>query len=317
MKEKILNSGFGIGNIIFIAAAILALPLRIYQYVAGILEPATGFFTENNWSVYALYAVIILAIVSSVGIGFTKKKTLDFSCEAKKNPLIGAFSALSAAGLIIDAFTYLPILNNAHPSLYADSAPAGLPSYYILLLQIAASLIAALFFVVIAIGSFTGKTSGTEYRVLSLMPVFWSILRMVSRFMRTISYVRVSELLFEMVMLMFMIMFFMAFAQCNSKVNEADCEWKVAAYGMPAALLALVCSVPRIILSAIGSSDLIYSESTVEFADLGIALFIVAVVLTKVITKSEEAEATETETETEEVAETEIPAEETTENTEE
>ena len=35
MKNKILNSGFGIGNLVFIAAVILALPLRIYQYVAG------------------------------------------------------------------------------------------------------------------------------------------------------------------------------------------------------------------------------------------------------------------------------------------
>ena len=123
--------------------------------------------------------------------------------------------------------------------------------------------------------------------------------------MRTISYVRVSELLFEMVMLVFMIMFFMAFAQCNSKVNEKDCIWKVAAYGLPAALLALVCSVPRIILSLIGSADLIYSQSSVEFADLGIALFIIAVVLTKVITKTEsdeteEEEASEESEETEE-----------------
>ena len=164
--------------------------------------------------------------------------------------------------------------------------------------------------VILTIGSFSGKTSGTEYRILSLTPVFWSIIRMVGRFMRTISYVRVSELLFEMVMLVFMIMFFMAFAQCNSKVNEKDCIWKVAAYGLPAALLALVCSVPRIILSLIGSADLIYSQSSVEFADLGIALFIIAVVLTKVISKTEsdeteEEEASEESEEAEEKAETE------------
>ncbi len=146
---------------------------------------------------------------------------------------------------------------------------------------------------ILTIGSFSGKTSGTEYRILSLAPVFWSIIRMVGRFMRTISYVRVSELLFEMVMLMFMIMFFMAFAQSNSKVNEKDCIWKVAAYGIPAALLALVCSVPRIILSILGSADLIYSQSSIEFADLGIALFIITVVLTKVVAKTESEECNE------------------------
>lgn len=293
MKNKLLNSGFGIGNLVFIAAVISALPLRIYQYVAGVLEPGTGFFVTNDWSIYVLYAVIIAALAAFIVIGLAKKKSLDFSCKATKNHLVGIFSAISAAGLITDVFTLLPILNNSHPSLYADTTPAGVPSYGILLAQIIVSLVAALFFVILAIGHLTGKTSGAEYRILSLSPVFWNILRMVSRFMRTISYVRVSELLFEMVMLMFMIMFFMAFAQCNSKVNEKDCKWKVAAYGLPAALMALLCSVPRIIISLTGNGDLIYSQSVVEFADLGIALFIVSLVLTKVITKGEETEAEE------------------------
>lgn len=317
MKNKILNSGFGIGNVVFIAAVILALPLRIYQYVAGILEPGTGFFVTNDWSVYALYAVLTAAIAAFVVIGFIKKKSLDFSYKATKNPLVGIFSALSAAGLILDVFTHLSILNASHSSLYADTAPAGLPSYYIVLAQIIVSLITALFFVILAIGSLTGKTSGAEYRILSLAPVFWSILRMVSRFMRTISYVRVSELLFEMVMLMFMIMFFMAFAQCNSKVNEEDCKWKIAAYGLPAALMALLCSVPRIIISVTGNADMIYSQSVVEYADLGVALFIIAAVLTKVITKSEETETQEIPETVSEDAEEPEETEETTVITEE
>ena len=185
MKNKLLNSGFGVGNIIFIAAVILALPLRIYQYVAGILEPGTGFYAENSWSTYVLYAVIIAAVAASVVIGIIKKKSLGFSNEATRNPLIGIFSALSAAGLVIDVFTHLNVLGRSHPSLYADTVPVGVPSYNILLTQIIVSLVAALFFVILAIGSFSGKTSGTEYRILSLTPVFWSIIRMVSRFMRT------------------------------------------------------------------------------------------------------------------------------------
>ena len=135
MKNKILNSGFGIGNIVFIAAVILALPLRIYQYVAGTLEPGTGFYTEADWSVYVLYAVLLAAAVASVVIGIIKKKTLGFSYEAVKNPLVGTASALSAAGLIIDVFTHLNVLGQSHPSLYADAAPAGLPSYNILLIH--------------------------------------------------------------------------------------------------------------------------------------------------------------------------------------
>ena len=299
MKNKLLNSGFGIGNLIFVAAVILALPLRIYQYVSGILEPATGFFAENHWSTYALYAVLILAIAAVLILGIAKRKTLDYSYDAVKRPAFGALSGLVAAGLIIDLFSCLDTI----APLAADAGSAISPEVtasYVVMGQMALSVLSAIFFVVLCITSLSGKGSGAEFRILSLAPVLWSMLRMVYRFTRTISYVRVSELLFEMVMLVFMIMFFMAFAQCNSKVNENDCKWKLAAYGLPAALMALVTSVPRLILNLIGGADLIYSQSTLEFSDFAVALFIIATVLTRVIVKKENEIAAETPSETEE-----------------
>ena len=56
--------------------------------------------------------------------------------------------------------------------------------------------------------------------------------RLVFRFTRTISYIRVSDLMLEMLMLVFFIMFFMAFAQVNSRVDPNKKEWKIAAYGL-------------------------------------------------------------------------------------
>ena len=309
MKNKILNSGFGVGNLIFLAALIIALPLRIYQYVGKVLEPGTGFFTDNHWSIYLLYGVIIISLAGIMLVGFMKRKELDFNTESKKNPVLGICSGLVAAGMIIDAYSCLDVLGTFKTNNFYNNISPERTSYYVILLQMAVSLIAALFFVILCIGSLTGKTSGTEYRIFSVIPVFWSILRMVARFMRTISYVRVSELLFEMLMLMLMIMFFMAFAQCNSRVNEKDCQWKIAAYGLPAALMALLCSVPRIILSILGSADIIYSESIVEFSDLAVALFIIAAVLTKVTVRLPEAAATPEENETVEASAEEITEE--------
>ena len=120
------------------------------------------------------------------------------------------------------------------------------------------------------------------------MPVIWSMLRMVARFMRTLSYVRVSELMFEMLMLAFMILFFMNFAQCSSKVNDENCGSKLAAYGLPAALMALVCFVPRFILTLTGQAHVIYTGSVLEYSDLAVALFIIATVLTRVTVKTPE-----------------------------
>ncbi len=289
MKEKILNSGFGIGNLIFVAAVILALPLRIYQYVGKVLEPATGFYAESHWSIYALYAVLVLAIAAIYVLAAVKRKTLDYSYDTVKRPAFGALSGLVAAGLIIDLFSCMSVISSA-PLYGAGSTPSPeVTSAYVIMAQMAVSLLSSVYFVILCITSLIGKTSGANFRLLSLAPVLWSMLRMISRFMRTISYVRVSELLFEMVMLVFMIMFFMAFAQCNSKVNESDCKWKLAAYGLPAALMALVTSVPRLILGLVGSADIIYSQSVLEFSDLAIALFIIATVFTRVTVKTESA----------------------------
>lgn len=293
MKDKILNSGFGIGNIIFIAAVIIALPLRIYQYISGTLEPETGFFAVHDLSVYALFAVLIISVAAIIVYGFIKRKTLSYSIEKTKRPGVGALSGLFAASLIIDAVSCLDAIGSIDIGLSASETTPERTSYYILLLQMIFALISALYFVILCVGLLTGKSTAEEFRIISLAPVFWNIFRMVSRFMRSISYIRVSELLLEMVMLMFMIIFFMAFAQCNSRVSDKSCKWKLGAYGLPAALLALLCFVPRFILTVAGKAELIYSQSVIEYADCAAALFIIGTVLTRVVYKEPEPETAE------------------------
>lgn len=296
MKNKILNSGFGIGNLVFIAAVILALPLRLYQYIGGVLEAQTGFYVKNDWSTYALYAVLAIAGIAIIASGFAKSKKLVYDTSKAVRPGFGALSGLVAAGLILDTFTCLQNLGKYQEALSAAESSPEATTYYVILAQMAFALLSAICFVVLCIGSLTGKISGSEFKLISLAPVLWAMFRMVARFMRTISYVRVSELMFEMLMLMFMILFFMNFAQCSSKVNDKDCGWKLAAYGLPAAMLALVCFVPRLILSLTGKADVIYSGSALEYSDFAVALFIIATVLTRVTVKAPEAAESTTET---------------------
>lgn len=296
MKNKVLNSGFGIGNLVFIAALVVALPLRIYQYVGGVLEPVTGFFAKNDFSVYALYGIIILSSIAVYALGFINRKKLNYEIAAQKNPVLGAASALVALGTIIDAAFSIDV-TGAIQTVTSDmpmDAPERATAYttaYIIIAQAVISLLAAVFFAVLCINSFMGKTIASELRLLSLAPVLWAMLRMGSRLTRTISFTRVSELLFEMFMLAFMICFFMNFAQCNSKVNDKDCAWKVAAFGLPAALLGFICFVPRVILTLAGKGNTIYTGSVIEFSDVAVALFIVATVITNLTDKAPEAEA--------------------------
>ena len=80
----------------------------------------------------------------------------------------------------------------------------------------------------------------------------------------------------------FMLLFFMAFAQLNSGIGGDGMEWKIPGYCLPAALMALVCFVPRFIVDISGNSNLLYEQSPAEYCDLAIALFILCVVFTRV-----------------------------------
>ena len=108
-----------------------------------------------------------------------------------------------------------------------------------------------------------------------------------------------------MVMLIFMLLFFMTFAQVNAGLNAEKQDWKIGVYGLSAALLALVCFIPRFIVTLGGHADKIYVCSGAEYCDLGIALFIVSAVITRLGNKEEnaESETNEEEAETEETVE--------------
>lgn len=294
MKIKSLTSGFGIGAIILIAAAIIALPVRTAQFFK-ILEGSTGFYKTIDWTVYLLFAVLAVAVLAFIVLGFINRKKLDYTLEIKKRPGFGILAAVAAIGFIIDAVICLNAVYNPEVNLGISTATyeTSQTVTYVLTAQAVAAAVSALYFVTVTVGSLSGKSNGTEFKLISLAPVLWSIFRLVFRFTRTISYIRVSDLFFEMIMIIFMMLFFMAFAQVNAGIDAKNCEWKIAAYGLSASLLALVCFVPRFIVTAGGHTELLYSYSSAEYCDIGIALFIIAAVLTRITDKKELPETAE------------------------
>ena len=291
MKKKSVSSGFGVGCLIFAAAAIIALPLRVFQSFT-IIEGTTGFYSENNWSITLLYAVLAIAVVLILGYAIIKRKKLDFSLETVKRPGLSWLSLIAACGTMLDAYNSFTAFMSSDLPVTAESTGS---SGIIFLVQSIFAVISAIYFVMLWLTYLKGKTSGSEIRLLALAPVIWNILRLVARFMRTISYIRVPELLFEMIAISFMILFFNALAQVNTGLGEKNGEWKIGAYGLPAALMALICFIPRLIVTLSGNTELLYAQSTLQFCDIGIALFIIATVLTRVTDRiPEEEETTET-----------------------
>lgn len=279
MKSLSVRSGFGLGAVIAVAAAIIALPIRTAQFFT-IIESDTGFYSEVNAGVYIFYGVIAAAIVLSLVFGFAKRKKLDYSLEVTKRPGFGILSFTAAIGALSDAAKCIMEFMNAEPDSETAQA-AGI----LLAVEAVFALFTAIFFVAIGVSALGGKTNGSEYKLISLAPVLWSIVRIVYRFTRTISYIRVSELLLEMLMLVFLIVFFMAFAQANTGINSKGNIWKVAAYGVPAVLLALICFVPRFIVTVSGNAHLLVEQSPIEYCDIANAAFIICTVLTRVTDK--------------------------------
>ncbi len=285
--KSITRSGFGIGILIFAAAAIIALPVRTLQFFT-VLESDTGFFSKPDWSIYVLAVASGAAILAFLILGLFKRKTLEYSMEITKRPGQGILSFTAAAGILMNAVSNLLIIMNSDN--FADNAKT---TNFVLILQTVFGLFSAIYFVALGASFISGKSNGSEYRLISLSPVIWSIFRLVFRFTRQISYIRVSDLAFEMLMIVFFILFFMAFAQVNSRVDADKKEWKIASYGLPAALLALICFVPRFIVMITGNADLLHDQSPAEYCDFGIALFIISTVLTRVTVKLPETVTTE------------------------
>lgn len=283
MNIKSVKSGFGIGCLVFAAAAVIALPVRILQFFT-VIESGTGFYTETDWSVYLLYIVLAAAIIAILALGIAKRKKLDYSLEYTKRPGLSSLSLIAACGILLDAYNcFIRFISEETVTTASGSSLDS--SKLIIMLEGVFALLSAIYFIMLWLTYLKGNSNGSGFWLLSLTPVLWSIFRLVVRFMRTISYIRVSELLIEMIMISFMILFFMIFAQVNCGINGKGNEWKIAAYGLPAALTALICFIPRLVVMISGNSHLFYSESGLEFCDFGIALFIIATVLTRITDK--------------------------------
>ena len=267
MKNFSVKSGFGLGAIIFAVAAVITLPLRTIQFFT-VLEGGTGFYSSNDLSVYLLYGLIAASVIVLQGIISLLTAATVFS-----DGLAKAGAVMNDGSSIVE-YNYTGAVSfNTEKLLFGAEALLA--------------VISAIFFLSLGLVYLTGKTNGSEHRVICLSPVIWCIVRMAYRFTRTISYQRVSDLTFELLMLAFLIMFFMAFAQVNSQISDKNCEWKLAGYGLPAVLLALICFVPRLIVTVTGNDFLLYEHSSAEFCDLGTALFICSVVFTRLTDRAE------------------------------
>lgn len=272
--------------LLFVIAVLVVLPLRVYQ-LTTIIDPATGFYTDlSNMTIVLLYTVAGAFMLFMLVLSFLSKN-IPASIPPKgiKVPL-GTAAVLLSVSMLIDAITQFSFLavsffesnNTGIPISFSEiiSEIGAIPIF----LQTVFALLSCIYFIIFAISYLTGKTTYAENRLLALAPLAWAIFRIIYRFMRAISFTRVSELLFELFALVMLMMFFIAFARISSNVNRKGNMWSIFGSGLSAAMFLLIVSVPRFVLMLIGRNDLIVENSPFEIADLACAVFIIVYVLT-------------------------------------
>lgn len=283
--SKINKPVFTVEAIVFAAALLITLPLRTIQYYT-IVEDGTGFYEKADFNLYLYVILIVAAFAYFIISAVSKRKKISLETAPVKLPGCGILAALSALSVGFSVYIDYSSRNIDASSYTVTSTASEALTSRIAMLQAVSGLATAVFFIMLAVVFMSGQSPSRYTKLLSLCPVVWYTIKLVSRFTRTISYLRVSDLTIEMMAFAFMVVFFMAFAQTNSQVETNVYEWKLAAFGFSGSLFALNCFVPRAILLVSGNADKMYILSHADPSDIIIPLFIIATVTTRIIPRN-------------------------------
>lgn len=263
----------------FCAFALVTLPLRVYQLLT-MVESETGFYSKTDFSVGVYFVLLALFAVGSMYFSYISAEVPSSKLGGGKNRVLGASSAILGVGLLCDivgsAYSLVKSVSETGSVLgltQSVSAQGGV----ITIIRIAAAFLGAVYLFVMAVSHFNGRASYREYKVLALMPLLWTMCRMVGRLTIAISYVKVSELLLEIAMLVFLMLFFMNFARVTSGISAKGNMWGIFGFGLPAVLLALNISLPRLVVLLSGNSCV--KDYAFNFADFALAVFIFVYIL--------------------------------------
>lgn len=263
---------------VFAAAALVSLPTRVYQLLA-LIDPSNGFYTQSDVTIPVLYAVVVVFGLLFMVLSFISREVPSPKLPEGKNPVLGVASVIMAVGL---GWDIVSIIKNTVPasqgsseifvSLFKSNLSESGGMFTVL--QFIFAFFAIIYFLVFAISHLNGRASYKEFKLLALSPLCWCMTMLVSRLMNAISFIKVSELLFELFMCVFMMLFFLTFARISSGVFTEDSMWGIYGYGLVASLLGAIVTIPRVIVFAVGLEPVEGNEF--NFAHLAGVIFILA-----------------------------------------
>lgn len=277
MKNK-KNISFKLIFAVFGVFTALLTGTRLYQLFAITENDASGFFTRINPSVFVLYigaAIGCIALLALVML--SDRVTASKSFRGKNKPLAVA-GGLMAVGIGVDVALSLSKVIMAVTSYTARSGMFAYlfsNGYIAMALEAVFGLGGVIYFVLFALSYLEGKSTFCEYKLLAITPLFWSMARLIRRFLTKISFTIVADLLLELLMLAFMMMFFISFARISSQICQKNEMRKAMSFGIVAAMFAAALSVSRLVVTVGGRSSLLPAGFPFIAADLTFAIFAV------------------------------------------
>lgn len=261
-----------------LSALLIAVPLRVYQYIK-LIDPSTGFFNQTDFSIYVVYGIIAVAMLVCIVLSYINHKAIQTVSVGKNSKIFLAVSLIMALGSAIDCIGLISEFTEL-----ADKAPVNISQEHMFdyisaqggtltLLQAVFAAVSAFYFVLSGLDALNSNSSKPKFKILALSPVVWCVFRLLYRFKRTIAFVNVSDLFIELFAIVMAMVFFLAMAQIRAKIDADGIFWKIYAYGLPAAILAIICFVPRLILLISGNSDMINPLHPINISDLTFAVY--------------------------------------------
>lgn len=282
-------------HLIFLIVSFAAVIIRAFQ-VHSLIEVETGFYKSDSIIIPLLYIFIAVCIVAFMLICYLSKDSARLQSAKIKDTPLCVSCALFAIVFFIDwikSFTssfqtgengYSLSQTDEYTSLMSTGA---LP----LLLRSVFAFLSGIYFLYLASSYKSGSGKVSEHKYLALTPTFWAASRMLSLFISKISFIRVSDLFLELVMLSFMVLFFLAFAQLTSEIYSDTAQWRVCAYGFAAGMIAACLSITRLFFTLIDSEKYINPSHKFDLCDL--VFFIFSTVLFVAMYKNKNDESKE------------------------
>lgn len=281
---KRVKTNFSAQIIILAVALLIALPVRVYQYLK-VIDPTTGFFTSwTQPTVFGLYGLCLLTVILLIALSHKGGKKAVYAMPDKKNIALGITSIIFALTLVCDAgFQIMKVSSIFSGQSFTDKLvlgdSVGKSGVYFLIAQSIFAIISAIYLFVYGINYFSDDKNHKPFKYIAVAPVLWGITRLMVRFMQTISFRYVSELLFELLMVVFFCLFFISFIKFNEHMLESRVQTRVISYGLITVFFSLLSAVPRYIVVIMGRYDVFYRhDSLYQFCDIGVVLFVATVI---------------------------------------